>query len=226
MLLCRSWRSFLCPCLDGKASFDAARVAARQRGLESLTPRLLTTAQARSRKWRILVCCRKRGSLNNRHVILGRARLPGFIEVIRAEEATRDVAESTQDANPPHGDYGYHCFDKIRILQVTFVIDGTSGSGLVMLVPGVMAQGTRQLLYKAGDDITVNLGAADDTVTISQVKARLTEAYDAALAREKEQTLQRSLTTEKLDVTLPGRPVVRGRLHPSTQVLRSICAIC
>jgi phenylalanyl-tRNA synthetase alpha chain len=59
----------------------------------------------------------------------------------------------------------------------------------------------------------------------NQVKERLTQAYEAALAREKEQALQRSLATEKLDVTLPGRPVVRGRLHPSTQVLRSICAI-
>lgn len=29
----------------------------------------------------------------------------------------------------------------------------------------------------------------------------------------------------RLDVTLPGRPVVRGRLHPTTQVVRQICDI-
>jgi phenylalanyl-tRNA synthetase alpha chain len=59
----------------------------------------------------------------------------------------------------------------------------------------------------------------------NQVKERLTAAYDDALAREKESALERSLATEVLDVTLPGRPLPRGRLHPSTQTLRSIYAI-
>ena len=35
----------------------------------------------------------------------------------------------------------------------------------------------------------------------------------------------RSLAEESVDVTLPGRPVVRGRLHPSTQTLRAIYGI-
>ena len=37
--------------------------------------------------------------------------------------------------------------------------------------------------------------------------------------------LKQALETEKLDVTLPGRPVARGRLHPLTQVLRRIIQI-
>jgi phenylalanyl-tRNA synthetase alpha chain len=37
--------------------------------------------------------------------------------------------------------------------------------------------------------------------------------------------LDNALQSERLDVTLPGRPVHRGRLHPSTQVLRRIYAI-
>lgn len=59
----------------------------------------------------------------------------------------------------------------------------------------------------------------------NQIKETLTEAYENALKREKERALEQSLATEKLDVTLPGRPTPRGRLHPSTQTLRSIYAI-
>lgn len=55
------------------------------------------------------------------------------------------------------------------------------------------------------------------------------QALEAALA-EKSQALyqaalQRSLQSERLDVTLPGRAVARGRLHPATQILRRIYAI-
>jgi phenylalanyl-tRNA synthetase alpha chain len=59
----------------------------------------------------------------------------------------------------------------------------------------------------------------------NQVKEKLTAASEAKEAVLKEQSLDRSLATEVLDVTLPGRPVQRGRLHPSTQTLRSIYAI-
>jgi phenylalanyl-tRNA synthetase alpha chain len=59
----------------------------------------------------------------------------------------------------------------------------------------------------------------------NQVKGALTTAYETALAREKELALERSLTTEKLDVTLPGRTLPRGRLHPSTRTLRAIFGI-
>ncbi len=59
----------------------------------------------------------------------------------------------------------------------------------------------------------------------NQLKDKLTRSYDAALAGEKERALERSLATEVLDVTLPGRPAPRGRLHPSTQTLRAIYGI-
>jgi len=41
----------------------------------------------------------------------------------------------------------------------------------------------------------------------------------------KRSALERSLNEAKLDVTLPGRPVHVGRLHPSTQQLRRVLAI-
>ena len=37
--------------------------------------------------------------------------------------------------------------------------------------------------------------------------------------------LDRDLSAPPIDVTLPGRPVPRGRLHPSTQTLRAIYSI-
>ena len=54
-------------------------------------------------------------------------------------------------------------------------------------------------------------------------------ALEEALAL-KEKALRRrelelALASEQLDLTLPGRPPMRGRLHPSTQVLRRILAI-
>jgi phenylalanyl-tRNA synthetase alpha chain len=52
------------------------------------------------------------------------------------------------------------------------------------------------------------------------------KALEAALAEKTEAlrqaALQHSLTAERLDVTLPGRPLPLGRLHPLTQTLRDI----
>jgi len=59
----------------------------------------------------------------------------------------------------------------------------------------------------------------------NQLKEALTRAYEETHHRLKEAALERSLATEKLDVTLPGRPIPRGRLHPSTRTLRAIAAI-
>jgi phenylalanyl-tRNA synthetase alpha chain len=60
---------------------------------------------------------------------------------------------------------------------------------------------------------------------VNRVKESLTQAYDKRLAQVKERKLQESLVAEAVDVTLPGRPVPRGRLHISTQTLRKIAAI-
>src|SRR5207245_1264317 len=50
----------------------------------------------------------------------------------------------------------------------------------------------------------------------NRVKQSLTEAYETALTKKKEENLARSLAAEALDVTLPGRTVARGRLHVAT----------
>lgn len=59
----------------------------------------------------------------------------------------------------------------------------------------------------------------------NRIKEALTTAFDDALAKEKDRAIERSLASETIDVTLPGRPVERGRLHIATQTLREIYAI-
>ncbi len=58
----------------------------------------------------------------------------------------------------------------------------------------------------------------------NEVKRSLEQAFQEALERNREENLRRSLR-ETLDVTLPGRPIGRGRLHPATRTLRRIAAV-
>jgi phenylalanyl-tRNA synthetase alpha chain len=59
----------------------------------------------------------------------------------------------------------------------------------------------------------------------NRIKEALTKAYEAASEKEKEKALAHDLQSDALDVTLPGRPARRGRLHVATQDLRRITAI-
>lgn len=56
----------------------------------------------------------------------------------------------------------------------------------------------------------------------NQVKIKLETALADWSERLKAAELQQSLTTEKLDVTLPGRQPHHGRIHPATRTLRDI----
>ena len=60
---------------------------------------------------------------------------------------------------------------------------------------------------------------------VNRLKETLSAAYEAALVAARERALEHSLASDRLDITLPGRPVPRGRLHPSTRTLRLIYAI-
>jgi phenylalanyl-tRNA synthetase alpha chain len=59
----------------------------------------------------------------------------------------------------------------------------------------------------------------------NEVKNTLEAAYETRLERLEALALERSLREERFDVTLPGRPIWRGRLHPANQTLRQIIAI-
>ena len=59
----------------------------------------------------------------------------------------------------------------------------------------------------------------------NEVKLALEAAYEKRVQALKAEEMARALAAESLDVTLPGRPVSLGRLHPSTQALRQIYAI-
>lgn len=59
----------------------------------------------------------------------------------------------------------------------------------------------------------------------NQVKTALETAFAEKKEALRQAALARSLASERLDVTLPGRPFRRGRLHPATQNLRRILSI-
>ncbi len=59
----------------------------------------------------------------------------------------------------------------------------------------------------------------------NEVKRALEAAYEARLEALRQAVVARSLEQERLDVTLPGRPLPRGRVHPANQTLRQILAI-
>ena len=59
----------------------------------------------------------------------------------------------------------------------------------------------------------------------NETKRALEDRYAEIADGLRSATLQRSLETEQLDVTLPGRQRELGRLHPTTQILRRINAI-
>jgi phenylalanyl-tRNA synthetase alpha chain len=59
----------------------------------------------------------------------------------------------------------------------------------------------------------------------NEVKLALEAAYQEKAGALKQAAVKASLDGEKLDVTLPGRPRPRGRLHPITQTLRRIYGI-
>lgn len=59
----------------------------------------------------------------------------------------------------------------------------------------------------------------------NRVKAALESALEERAKTIKEAALAKSLEEEALDVTLPGRSIHVGRLHPSTQQLRRVLVI-
>ncbi|MCL5951001.1 MAG: phenylalanine--tRNA ligase subunit alpha [Chloroflexi bacterium] len=59
----------------------------------------------------------------------------------------------------------------------------------------------------------------------NETKNALESAYQVKVGAIQQRALSESLETEPLDVTLPGRPVATGRLHPATQNLREIYRI-
>ena len=57
----------------------------------------------------------------------------------------------------------------------------------------------------------------------NRVKQSLVDALADKEAKLKLETLSAAIEQESIDVTLPGRPIRRGRLHPTTQTVREVC---
>ncbi len=59
----------------------------------------------------------------------------------------------------------------------------------------------------------------------NQAKQTLELAHEEAVLRLRAAEMEQSIAAGTIDVTLPGRPRARGRLHPAVQTLRRIYAI-
>jgi phenylalanyl-tRNA synthetase alpha chain len=59
----------------------------------------------------------------------------------------------------------------------------------------------------------------------NEVKRLLEGAFERRSQALRQAELQRLLQSERLDVTLPGRPPLNGRIHPATQTMRQIISI-
>jgi phenylalanyl-tRNA synthetase alpha chain len=57
----------------------------------------------------------------------------------------------------------------------------------------------------------------------NEAKGVLEERLEERTRQISDATLLRSASQDRLDVTLPGRPALGGRLHPTTQIVREIC---
>ena len=59
----------------------------------------------------------------------------------------------------------------------------------------------------------------------NELKALLEQALAQKRAALKEEELAKSIERRRIDMTLPGRPIPLGRLHPTTQMVHEICNI-
>ena len=59
----------------------------------------------------------------------------------------------------------------------------------------------------------------------NQGKTTLEELLEERVRQINESALALSASRDRLDVTLPGRPALAGRLHPTTKIVREICSI-
>jgi phenylalanyl-tRNA synthetase alpha chain len=59
----------------------------------------------------------------------------------------------------------------------------------------------------------------------NEIKKKLEAGYAEKHQALEKEALERSLSSEKLDISLPGRIIPHGRLHPTTQTMRDIYRI-
>jgi phenylalanyl-tRNA synthetase alpha chain len=60
---------------------------------------------------------------------------------------------------------------------------------------------------------------------VNEIKRTLQGAFEAKQSAVRSQEMEAKVSSETIDVTLPGRHVNRGRLHPSTRVMREMYRI-
>lgn len=80
--------------------------------------------------------------------------------------------------------------------------------------------GLLRLMGGLAQDERPRFGAA-----VNEAKDRVTVAYEERKVALGEAALQARLAAEAIDITLPGRPVPAGTLHPTTMMIRELSEI-
>ena len=57
---------------------------------------------------------------------------------------------------------------------------------------------------------------------LNRVKNEMREAFDRRLEQSRDDEQERQLEHDKIDTSLPGRPIPRGHLHPITRVMQEM----
>ncbi len=108
--------------------------------------------------------------------------------------------------------------DALAALDAVDSIDGLDGCRVEFLGrKGQLTQVLRGL--SAIEDLDERRRAGAEA---NAVKQRLEEAFDARKQSLEQERLSSVIEGDRLDVTLPGVPLPRGRLHPVTQTLRDV----
>jgi phenylalanyl-tRNA synthetase alpha chain len=61
---------------------------------------------------------------------------------------------------------------------------------------------------------------------VNEIKQGLEAAYEAKVESLRQAAQAQALLTDRVDISLPGRPPRPGRLHPATRTLREIYRVC
>ncbi len=138
-----------------------------------------------------------------------------------------EVLESKEEA-----EYGFWCMTDIP--QALAALEAEALAALEAAADEAALEQVRvRCLGRRGSLAAVLRSLADlppaERPAVGKLANDVKERLEAALAarREAMQAALRAaaLAAERVDVTLPGRPIPMGRLHPSTQILRRICQI-
>ena len=63
------------------------------------------------------------------------------------------------------------------------------------------------------------------SIKIKHIKSQLTDKINALQQDIASKEINKKLNTEKLDITLPAKKIIKGKIHPVSQVIDELTSI-